>query len=248
MGSARSCAWRGRDPRQPGGVDVGTRQAGVLTAVCCSHGAKWTCEGEGSAPGTQKQPGDSHGVRELSAGAGKILPPQRFLSPNRSLRWVSPFPVSAPLTVSPCPGDAGSLWMLPWKGPQEKPSGRLRRARTRCSPSRTASSSSSAERNTTSAGPWHRGPPRPHPHPNPFPKGCLGGVKNRKVSFRLVLGENRSRAGAPNRPKPQPQSRESPEGTTRSLHARAGGPGSVPRRSGRSASHPRTQSRSSFRA
>lgn len=50
------------------------------------------------------------------------------------------------LTVSPCPGDAGSLWMLPWKGPQEKPSGRLLRLRTRLCPSCTSRSSSSAGR------------------------------------------------------------------------------------------------------
>lgn len=107
-----------------------------------------------------------------------------------------PFLPSLPLTVSPCPGDAGSLWMLPWKGPQEKPSGRLRRARTRCSPSCTASSSSSAERNPTSARPWHRGQPQPHPdpnpNPNPLPKWCPGGVKTTKVPFRQVLGKNKA--------------------------------------------------------
>lgn len=55
-------------------------------------------------------------------------------------------PLGVLLTVSPCPGDAGSLWMLPWKGPQEKPSGRLLRVRSRLCPSCTSRASSSAGR------------------------------------------------------------------------------------------------------
>lgn len=47
------------------------------------------------------------------------------------------------LTGSACLGDEALLWMLPWNGPQDRPSARLRRARTHLCPScRTCSSSS----------------------------------------------------------------------------------------------------------
>lgn len=47
------------------------------------------------------------------------------------------------LTGSACLGDEALLWMLPWNGPQDRPSVRLRRARTHLCPScRTCSSSS----------------------------------------------------------------------------------------------------------
>lgn len=47
------------------------------------------------------------------------------------------------LTGSSCSGDKAVVWMLPWNGPQDRPSVRLSRARTHLCPSCSASSSSS---------------------------------------------------------------------------------------------------------
>lgn len=95
------------------------------------------CGLAGKPPGRSNQ--DNPRGEELRLG---------LLFPKNSFPQHSPchHPPGVLLTVSPCPGDAGSLWMLPWKGPQEKPSGRLLRVRTRLCPSCTSSSSSSAGR------------------------------------------------------------------------------------------------------
>lgn len=124
------------------------------------------------------KPGNSQGVRQ-----GKPLP-NHLLSPNTSFPRDFPQQPAAPLllTVSPCPGDAGSLWMLPWKGPQEKPSGRLLRVRTRLSPSCTARSSSSMGRQAQHQ---HDAPPRPkNPSQTPGPRqpqGCRGTTWSREL-------------------------------------------------------------------
>lgn len=117
------------------------------------------------------KPGDSQELRRKSL-------PKRLLSPNNLFPQDFPHPcpqqpAAVLLTVSLCPGDAGSLWMLPWKGPQEKPSGRLLRVRTRLSPSCTARSSSSVgtraqhQRDATQPEPWPAAAPGPQGHGHP---------------------------------------------------------------------------------
>lgn len=94
----------------------------------------------------EKPPG--HPNPKIPRGLAGKIPPKLtpFFKQLHSLAFSLSRSSAVPLTMSPCPGDASSLWMLPWKGPQEKPSGRLLRLRTRRSPSCTARSSSSAGR------------------------------------------------------------------------------------------------------
>lgn len=195
--------------------------------LACSHGREGTasvlspCDalisGRWAAYGRETsrapKPGDSQGVG--GSGREKSLPNQLLSPDNLVLR---DFPHQSPqqpaaallLTVSPCPGDAGSLWMLPWKGPQEKPSGRLLRVRTRLSPSCTARSSSPAGRDRHSIstmpsqpdpwpmaapGPWGRGHPLGAESCRGVPRGCVSMVSGWVGSGRLLAGGVRARHG-----------------------------------------------------
>lgn len=77
------------------------------------------------------------------------------------------------LTGSTCPGDEALLRMLPRNGPQDRPSGRLRRARTHLRPSCSAGSSSPAGRHIRAAG-GPRGGDHPAPPPPRVPRGGRG--------------------------------------------------------------------------
>lgn len=101
-------------------------------------------------------------AEELKQG---LLFPKNFFLPH------APRAPGVPLTVS-CPGDAGSLWMLPWKGPQEKPSGRLLRLRTRLCPSCTSRASSSAGRHAQRQRDEPQNLPLACSTPNPAGCGC----------------------------------------------------------------------------
>lgn len=113
-------------------------------AAMCRRGQ----EGKGSIPSpcpwersdlgqrvAGKPPG--HPNPKIPRGLAGKIPPKLtpFFKQLNSLSFSLSRSSAVPLTMSPCPGDASSLWMLPWKGPQEKPSGRLLRLRTRRSPS-----------------------------------------------------------------------------------------------------------------
>lgn len=149
--------------------------------------------GQGNLLGTETR--QFPGGRELRQG--KALPKPSPLAKQLISSGLSP-PAHREsfLTVSPHPGDASSLWMLPWKGPQEKPSGRLLRVRTRLSPSCTARSSSSAGRQAQ----HQRDDPQPDPrswgrgHPLGaescwrVPRGCLSMVGGWVGSGCLPVG------------------------------------------------------------
>lgn len=69
------------------------------------------------------------------------------------------------LTGSSLPGDKAPVWMFPQNGPQDRPSGRLSRARTHLCPSCSASSSSSEGKQM---GEWLLGDPQPTFVPEPY--------------------------------------------------------------------------------